>query len=216
MGFMDNFTTDTPVEVKHGEYYNLMKEAAKAELLLNGIKCGVPGEYLAAVATGKMEKILIDETAFTTIIESQVETEEWGAIASAVRGILEEWDNESQVKDMANHISLVIKELADARIKELRMKQYATWAKENEKHCEETWSCNTCYHNRKGKKLPICGQCEDGSKYEPNEEPGSQEQWNCDTCGHQGRPEDCHGCEDGSCYESNPLKGGKQYVNENT
>lgn len=27
MGFMDNFTTDGMVEMKHTEYYNLMREA---------------------------------------------------------------------------------------------------------------------------------------------------------------------------------------------
>ena len=33
MGFMDGFTSDGTVDMKHTEYYNLMKEAAKAELL---------------------------------------------------------------------------------------------------------------------------------------------------------------------------------------
>ena len=35
MGFMDGFTSDGTVDMKHTEYYNLMKEAAKAELLLS-------------------------------------------------------------------------------------------------------------------------------------------------------------------------------------
>ena len=32
MGFMDGFTSDGTVDMKHTEYYNLMKEAAKAEV----------------------------------------------------------------------------------------------------------------------------------------------------------------------------------------
>lgn len=43
MGFMDGFTSDGTVDMKHTEYYNLMKEAAKAELLSNAVKrkCGL-------------------------------------------------------------------------------------------------------------------------------------------------------------------------------
>lgn len=36
-----------------------------------------------------------------------------------------------------------------------------------EKKKPEKWSCETCFHHRKEKKLPICGGCEDGSKYTP-------------------------------------------------
>lgn len=43
MGFMDGFTSDGTVDMKHTEYYNLMKEAAKAELLSNAVKAEVPG-----------------------------------------------------------------------------------------------------------------------------------------------------------------------------
>ena len=31
MGFMDNFTSDSPVTVKQPDYYEMVKEAAKAE-----------------------------------------------------------------------------------------------------------------------------------------------------------------------------------------
>ena len=41
MGFMDGFTSDGTVDMKHTEYYNLMKEAAKAELLSNAVKAEV-------------------------------------------------------------------------------------------------------------------------------------------------------------------------------
>ena len=48
MGFMDGFTSDGTVDMKHTEYYNLMKEAAKAELLSNAVKAEVPGFYIQA------------------------------------------------------------------------------------------------------------------------------------------------------------------------
>lgn len=44
-----------------------------------------------------------------------------------------------------------------------------------EKRVPETWSCETCFHYRKGKKLPICGGCEDGSRYTPMDA-GQQDQ----------------------------------------
>lgn len=52
MGFMDNFTTDGMVEMKHTEYYNLMREAAKAELIEKAVKADVPGFYIQAMITG--------------------------------------------------------------------------------------------------------------------------------------------------------------------
>ena len=53
MGFMDNFTTDGMVEMKHTEYYNLMREAAKAELIEKAVKADVPGFYIQAMITGE-------------------------------------------------------------------------------------------------------------------------------------------------------------------
>lgn len=55
MGLMDSFTSDAPVELKHGEYYKLMREAAKAELMENAARCNVPHEYIREMLTGKME-----------------------------------------------------------------------------------------------------------------------------------------------------------------
>lgn len=53
MGFMDGFTSDGTVDMKHTEYYDLMKEAAKAELLSNAVKAEVPGFYIQAMITGE-------------------------------------------------------------------------------------------------------------------------------------------------------------------
>lgn len=58
MGFMDGFTSDGTVDMKHTEYYNLMKEAAKAELLSNAVKAEVPGFYIQAMITGEKQEFL--------------------------------------------------------------------------------------------------------------------------------------------------------------
>lgn len=58
MGFMDGFTSDGTVDMKHTEYYNLMREAAKAELIGNAVKADVPGFYIQAMITGKSRSFL--------------------------------------------------------------------------------------------------------------------------------------------------------------
>lgn len=56
MGFMDAFTTDAPVTIKHAEYYELVKEAAKAELIMNAVNCNVPHSYIRQTMTGVAEE----------------------------------------------------------------------------------------------------------------------------------------------------------------
>lgn len=59
MGFMDNFTSDSPVTVKQPDYYEMVKEAAKAELITNAVNAEVPGYYIQAMITGKRRIFLI-------------------------------------------------------------------------------------------------------------------------------------------------------------
>lgn len=58
MGFMDSFTTDGTVEMKHAEYYGLMREAAKAELIENAVRAEIPGFYIKAMITGEKPEFL--------------------------------------------------------------------------------------------------------------------------------------------------------------
>lgn len=55
MGFMDNFTTDTPVTVKQPDYYAMVKQAAKAELIENAVNANVPNAYIKAMLTGEAQ-----------------------------------------------------------------------------------------------------------------------------------------------------------------
>lgn len=71
MGLMDNFTSDTHVQVKQPDYFSMMKEAAKAELLLNAVKCAVPTFYINAMATGKIET-----PEYSEELSVEMETEE--------------------------------------------------------------------------------------------------------------------------------------------
>lgn len=57
MGLMDNFTSDGTVTMKHSEYYNLMREAAKVELITNAVAADVPNCYTKAMITGEKPEI---------------------------------------------------------------------------------------------------------------------------------------------------------------
>lgn len=179
MGLMDGFMSDGTVEMKHTEYYNLMREAAKAELIANAVKAEVPSWYINAMITGKLEEPTFSEPLEAEKVEKQ---ETWGSITAAFENILGDWDNESQVKDMAESIHAVIETLMDARVKEVRMKQYATWAAENERKCPESWSCRTC-GNTKPISMDVdkCNGCQDGSNYTQADELGEEahelEEW---------------------------------------
>ena len=53
MGIADMFNKEDRVEVTFTDFYNLMKEAAKAELLMNGVKTGVHHFDMYAMMTGE-------------------------------------------------------------------------------------------------------------------------------------------------------------------
>ena len=60
MGLMDAFNADERVEVKVGELWDLMDTATRARYLENGIKAGVPVEYLIGIITGEPVPIKLD------------------------------------------------------------------------------------------------------------------------------------------------------------
>lgn len=122
MGFMDNFTSDAPVELKHGEYYNLMREAAKAELIENAVKADVPGYYIAAMITGKLEMPVYD-AELNTEVQIEETTEEWGSMVSVIRGIFDKRTTEKQIKETRGHILALICEFEQMRKEELKKEQ---------------------------------------------------------------------------------------------
>ena len=102
MGFMDNFTSDSPVTVKQPDYYEMVKEAAKAELITNAVNAEVPGYYIQAMITGKKPEFLNildaeeEETGFRT---------EYEQITGAVVSIFEAWEKENGVESAADGLN---------------------------------------------------------------------------------------------------------------
>lgn len=48
------FSSEDRVQVKFSDFYSLMKEATKAEFLMNGIKTGVDHSSMYSMATGEL------------------------------------------------------------------------------------------------------------------------------------------------------------------
>lgn len=53
MGIVDMFNSEDRVQVKFSDFYSLVKEATKAEFLMNGIKNCVDHSSMYTMATGE-------------------------------------------------------------------------------------------------------------------------------------------------------------------
>ena len=120
MGFMDNFTSDTPVEVKQPDYYSLMREAAKAEIMLNMINAGVPNVYVAAADTGK-----IVWPDFTKEEEPE-KVERFAELYDAAHETLMAFNNRAAILEMAEKIKGTIDALANVVISEKEIREAET------------------------------------------------------------------------------------------
>ena len=56
MGLMDAFNAEDRVQVTFSDFYRLMKESAKAELVMNAVNCDVPHRFIREMATGVKER----------------------------------------------------------------------------------------------------------------------------------------------------------------
>ena len=56
MGLVDVISPEDRVEVKYSDFYALMLESAKAELMMNAIRCNVPHRFIRETMTGKSEE----------------------------------------------------------------------------------------------------------------------------------------------------------------
>lgn len=206
MGFMDGFTSDGTVDMKHTEYYNLMKEAAKAELLSNAVKAEVPGFYIQAMITGEKPEFLNELKAEEEDTGFHAEYEQ---ITGAVVSMFEAWTEENGVESAAASLHRLIDTLEVNRIDELRTIKGSQeeYRKKLEAAFDEMGNTMEAMA-----KMPPINVCIDfGSKKghvaagEPEEgKPKGRDCWSCRTCGNT-KPvsmdvEKCRECEDGSQY----------------
>lgn len=53
---VDLFKAETEIEIKASELFALMREATKAEMMMNAVKCEVPYRYIRETITGDSER----------------------------------------------------------------------------------------------------------------------------------------------------------------
>ena len=132
MGFMDNFTSDSPVTVKQPDYYEMVKEAAKAELITNAVNAEVPGYYIQAMITGKKTDFLntldAEETGFRT---------EYEQITGAAVSIFETMTKERSIEAATIGLHKLINAISQSHIEEIKA------IEENQKEREKAESEGT-------------------------------------------------------------------------
>lgn len=55
MGIMDAFKPEDRTEITYSNFYNLIKQAAQYEIVMNAVNCDVPHVYIRETMTGKKE-----------------------------------------------------------------------------------------------------------------------------------------------------------------
>lgn len=162
MGFMDEFTSDGTVDMKHTEYYNLMKEAAKAELLSNAVKAEVPGFYIQAMITGEKPEFLSELKAEEEDTGFHAEYEQ---ITGAVVSIFEAWTEENGEETM-NTMAKMPPITINVDFGSKKGHVAAGEPEEGKPQDRDCWSCRTC-GNTKPISMDVekCRECEDGSQY---------------------------------------------------
>jgi len=57
MGLADVFNKEDRVQVTISDFYTLMRESVKAELIMNAVNCNVPHQFIRETVTGKSEAV---------------------------------------------------------------------------------------------------------------------------------------------------------------
>lgn len=63
MSLIDVFSKEDRVPVTFSDFFNLVKQAAKYENVMNGVNCNVPHAYIREMTTGKAEEHTKEITA---------------------------------------------------------------------------------------------------------------------------------------------------------
>ena len=71
MGLMDGISAEDRIQIKFSDFYTLVKQAAKAILMANAVKCEVPHKYIMEMLTG--ESSLLSEYKATDLSPDLIE-----------------------------------------------------------------------------------------------------------------------------------------------
>lgn len=79
MGIMDAFKPEDRTEITYSNFYNLIKQAAQYEIVMNAVNCDVPHAYIRETMTGKKEEHK-EEKSVMGVINVNFDSEEFERI----------------------------------------------------------------------------------------------------------------------------------------
>ena len=79
MGIMDAFKPEDRTEITYSNFYNLIKQAAKYEIVMNAVNCDVPHGYIREIMTGKKEEHK-EEKPVMGVVDVNFDSEEFKRI----------------------------------------------------------------------------------------------------------------------------------------
>lgn len=113
MGLVDVFTAEARLELNFSEFYNLTKEACKAQLMMNAINCNVPHEYIRETMSGKMESpVILPEVEFSQ--DCEIEN-----ITTSTRHFLRMLPDEDRLSNGADTLKSIIEIAQRERLNEI-------------------------------------------------------------------------------------------------
>ncbi len=124
MSLLENME-NVGMEIRQKEYLCMIKEAAKAKMIQNGLECGVPPQYIKAMITGSLPESGQESEGTKTCGA-------WGILTTSIETILNGWEKEDQILTLSENIRTLTEEVINIRLKEVRMRNYERWARENE------------------------------------------------------------------------------------
>lgn len=132
MGLMDGISAEDRIQIKFSDFYTLVKQAAKAILMANAVKCEVPHKYIMEMLTG--ESNLLSEYRATGLSPDLIEN-----LKKSIEGYKESGLSPEEIKERTEKLKeyevfgLSPKELADVdRLYSNMCEKVAALTKRNE------------------------------------------------------------------------------------
>ena len=76
MSLVDAFAKEDRTEVKFSQFFELVKQAAQYETLMNAVNCDVPHRFIRETMTGKKEEVPEKKEAVLGVVKVDFDAEE--------------------------------------------------------------------------------------------------------------------------------------------
>ena len=80
MSLVDAFAKEDRTEVKFSQFFELVKQAAQYETLMNAVNCDVPHRFIRETMTGKKEEVPEKKEAVLGVVKVDFDAEEFRKI----------------------------------------------------------------------------------------------------------------------------------------